>query len=91
MRAVDEWLTIGGSQMPLRCPHCNAPILSRRNPLCSACRQPLPEEVVFTPDELARVEAAERQRQEDCRLRDEERARAIAERLKVNGGDGGGF
>ena len=72
-----------------RCPHCQSPILSRRNPLCSTCRNPLPEEVVFTAAELEQVEATERGREEACKLRDERRAKAIAGRLQAEGGNGG--
>jgi hypothetical protein len=38
--------------MRLRCPACNRTILSRRNKLCGFCREPLPEELLFTPDEI---------------------------------------
>ena len=35
--------------MAYRCPACNRTILSRRNKLCSFCREPLPAELLFTP------------------------------------------
>ena len=44
------------------CPHCQVPILSRRNPMCPACHQPLPVELVLTVEEVARIEAEEQAR-----------------------------
>ncbi len=38
--------------MKLRCPSCDRTILSRRNKLCSFCREPLPGELLFTASEI---------------------------------------
>jgi hypothetical protein len=45
--------------MRLRCRNCNHTILSRKNKLCGFCREPLPEELLFTP---AEIEAQEMER-----------------------------
>ncbi len=75
--------------MPLRCPACDRAILSRRNPLCGFCQQPLPTELLFTPAEIHRIEAEERERALARTLREEKRARE-AEKARSNDG-GGGF
>jgi hypothetical protein len=58
--------------MALHCPHCMAVILSRRNQLCSACHNPLPTEILLTPDELAAIEGAEKDREQGRKRREQQ-------------------
>ena len=51
-------------------------MLSRRNKLCSFCREPLPAELLFTPAEVEKIEATERARALASKLREEERLAA---------------
>ncbi len=53
---------------PFRCPHCAALVVDRRSPVCTTCKQALPEEWIMTPgqvqksaalDKLARAQHAE--------------------------------
>lgn len=39
-----------------RCPQCQSIIYSRRHRLCSVCTEPLPEQLLFSTEEAARVE-----------------------------------
>ncbi len=39
--------------MEFRCPHCNAPIYSRKNKICGVCEKPLPEELLFSDQQVA--------------------------------------
>jgi hypothetical protein len=75
--------------MPFRCPTCDRAILSRRNPLCGFCQQPLPAELLFTPAEIQMIEAGERERALARTLREEKRARE-AEKARLSDGGGGG-
>jgi hypothetical protein len=71
--------------MSLHCPNCEARVLSRRNRLCSVCHRPLPAGLLMTPAELEAVEAQERERARQSRLR-EERRRAAYEQAREYGG-----
>jgi uncharacterized Zn finger protein (UPF0148 family) len=62
--------------MAYHCPACSRPILSRRNKLCSFCGKQLPPELLFTPAEVEKIEAAERERALARKLREEERVDA---------------
>ena len=62
--------------MAYRCPACNRAILSRRNKLCGFCREPLPAELLLTPAQIEKIEAAERARALASKLREEKRAEA---------------
>jgi hypothetical protein len=75
--------------MPLRCPSCDRAILSRRNSLCGFCQQPLPAELLFTPAEIKKIEAEERERALARALREETRAREAAKARSYDGGGGG--
>ena len=78
----------GRSEMSYRCPHCQAVVLSRRNPRCATCQRPLPPEIAFTAARVREIEAEEREREQARRDRDEQRARERANHQA--GGDGGG-
>jgi hypothetical protein len=39
--------------MEFRCPHCQAPIYSRKNKICGVCEKPLPEELLFSEQQVA--------------------------------------
>ncbi|MGO9535599.1 MAG: hypothetical protein ACLPYM_00630 [Limisphaerales bacterium] len=39
--------------MEFRCPYCNAPIYSRKNKICGVCEKPLPEELLFSDEQIA--------------------------------------
>jgi predicted amidophosphoribosyltransferase len=75
--------------MAYHCPACSRAILSRRNKLCSFCGEPLPAELLFTPAQIAKIEAAERARALASKLRAEQRAEAakrIAGSMDFSGG-----
>ena len=36
-----------------RCPHCHAPIYSRRSKVCGVCEKPLPPELLFSAPDAA--------------------------------------
>ena len=42
--------------MSPKCPKCGSIIYSRRNVLCGACGERLPQELLFTAEQRARVE-----------------------------------
>lgn len=39
--------------MRFLCPHCQAPIYSRKNKICGVCEQPLPKELLMNEAEIA--------------------------------------
>ncbi len=39
--------------MEFRCPHCHAPIYSRKLKICGVCEQPLPKELLMNDAEIA--------------------------------------
>jgi hypothetical protein len=49
------------SQLPHRCPKCNALVVDRRSPVCTTCREALPKEWVMTPEQVAKTEAIDRE------------------------------
>jgi hypothetical protein len=73
--------------MAYHCPACGRTILSRRNKLCDFCREPLPAELLFTPAEVEGIEAAERERALDRKLREEERVKEFKTRNPPFGPD----
>jgi len=46
---------------PHRCPKCQALVVDRRSPVCTTCRAALPTEWVMTPQQVARVNAIDRE------------------------------
>lgn len=69
------------------CPACHRPVADRRRAVCLYCGGPIPEEFLFTPEEIAAVNAemAELElRRLRMREKDEEERRDAARR------DGGG-
>jgi predicted amidophosphoribosyltransferase len=64
------------AEMAYLCPACSRAILSRRNKLCSFCGKPLPADLLFTAAEIAKIEAAERERAIAREGREEEREEA---------------
>ena len=46
---------------PLRCPACQALVMSRRSPVCTTCREPLPAEWVMSPAQAAKVKALDQE------------------------------
>jgi predicted amidophosphoribosyltransferase len=54
-------------QPHLRCPECDSILYSRRNKLCAVCGQELPEDMLFTVTEAARVKALLRTEQQKHR------------------------
>src|SRR5579885_22361 len=61
-------LNPGRAIEPLRCPHCNSVIYTRKSELCGVCFKRLPEELLFTPHEAARVQSTIRTEQQKHRL-----------------------
>ena len=39
--------------MEFRCPYCHSPIYSRKNKICGVCEKPLPEELLFSDQQVA--------------------------------------
>jgi predicted amidophosphoribosyltransferase len=77
------------AKMAYHCPACSRAILSRRNKLCGFCGEPLPAELLFTPAQIEKIEAAERARALASKLRAEQRAEAakrIADAADFSGG-----
>jgi hypothetical protein len=77
--------------MAYHCPACSRAILSRRNKLCSFCGNPLPAELLFTPAEVEKIEAAERERALASKRREEEREEAAKRRFDAFVDPGGGY
>jgi predicted amidophosphoribosyltransferase len=54
--------------MEFRCPYCQAPIYSRKNKICGVCEKPLPEEFLFSDQQVAdlkkQMDAEEKQTKE---------------------------
>jgi uncharacterized Zn finger protein (UPF0148 family) len=75
--------------MALHCPRCGAAVFSRRNRLCSSCRQPLPADLLLTPAEVLAVEADEAERDRLAQLHEQQR-RAECEARSRQIGDGEG-
>jgi predicted amidophosphoribosyltransferase len=79
------------AKMAYYCPACSRAILSRRNKLCSFCGKPLPAELLFTPAEVEKIEAAERERALARKRREEEREVAAKRRSDAFVDPGGGY
>jgi hypothetical protein len=47
---------VGAARKPARCPECDSIVYSRRHRLCGVCNQPLPEHLLFSVREAARIE-----------------------------------
>ena len=41
--------------MEFRCPYCHSPIYSRKNKICGVCEKPLPEELLFSDEQVAEM------------------------------------
>ena len=50
-----QFCRLGVPLKPLHCPACQSPIYSRRQPRCGVCEAPLPQQMLFNREELARV------------------------------------
>jgi hypothetical protein len=89
-RAIDFGSTVNHeAKMAYHCPACSRAILSRRNKLCGFCGEPLPAELLLTPAQIEKIEAAERARALAAKLREEKRAEAarrIAASMDFSGG-----
>jgi hypothetical protein len=46
-----------------KCPKCNRLLYNRRFKICGYCGSPLPEELLFSPAELAEIEREEKERE----------------------------
>ena len=38
--------------MEFRCPHCNAPIYSRKTKICGVCEKPVPSELLLSDKQI---------------------------------------
>lgn len=72
------------SQNKFRCPACGFQIFNRRIAKCEACGSQLPNELLFTPEEVAKLDA---QYEQNRKHREEQMRRARSYDL---GGSGGG-
>jgi len=54
--------------MEFRCPHCHAPIYSRKNKICGVCEKPLPQGLLLSDEQVAalkkQMDAEERREKE---------------------------
>jgi len=69
-----------------RCPACDFPIFNRRVAKCERCGGQLPAELLFTPEQMAKLDA----QYEQSRKAREEQARKAGS-YDLGGGDFGGF
>ena len=74
--------------MEFRCPFCHSPIYSRKNKICGVCEKPLPEELLFSDQQIADLK-----KQMDA---EEKRTKQFKQQLDDagphdNGGDMGGI
>jgi uncharacterized Zn finger protein (UPF0148 family) len=49
--------------MEFRCPHCQAPIYSRKNKFCGVCEKPLPDELLLSDEQVAFLKKQEEQQE----------------------------
>jgi DNA-directed RNA polymerase subunit RPC12/RpoP len=61
-----------------RCPSCGFQIFNRRFPKCESCGATLPSELLFTPEEIAALDAEHEKsrREREARARKAKRGRA---------------
>jgi hypothetical protein len=68
------------------CPNCHRPVIARRKPHCLYCGAALPEELLFTPEECAAIEAEMQALEAQRQMR---KAKEEEDRTQAQGGDGG--
>jgi hypothetical protein len=49
--------------MEFRCPHCHAPIYSRKRTICGVCEKPLPKELLLSDEQVATLKKQEEQQE----------------------------
>ena len=54
--------------MEFRCPHCQAPIYSRKAKICGVCEQPLPPELLLSDEQAVFLKNQEKH--EDERMKE---------------------
>ena len=67
--------------MRYKCPNCNFPVFNRRVAKCESCKEPLPQEMLYSEKQVGEIDA------------EFEKNKAQVARLRKNmglGGDGGG-
>ena len=47
--------SISSARVPGRCLHCDSIVYSRRSEHCGVCGEPLPPELLFSPEEARRI------------------------------------
>ncbi len=57
------------SQLPHRCPKCQALVVDRRSPVCTTCRAALPKEWVMSPEQVAKVMAIDQDAAEHAEMK----------------------
>ena len=67
-------------QHPYRCPKCNALVVDRRSPVCTTCRAALPKEWIMTKEQVAKMEAIDR----ECRADHAESIKTLDPRSDPN-------
>ena len=53
--------------MEFRCPHCNAPIYSRKLKICGVCEKPLPPELLLSDKQIAILKKQDEQMEKRAR------------------------
>jgi len=53
------------SELPCRCPKCNALVVDRRSPVCTTCRAALPAEWIMTKEQAAKTNALDQEMRAD--------------------------
>jgi hypothetical protein len=53
--------------MEFRCPHCNAPIYSRKNKICGVCEKPVPPELLLSDKQIAILKKQDEQMEKRAR------------------------
>ncbi len=53
--------------MEFRCPHCNAPIYSRKQKICGVCEKPLSPELLLSDKQIAILKKQDEQMEKRAR------------------------
>jgi len=74
--------------MSYRCPSCQRELYNRRLKACGFCGAPIPEELRFTPEEIAKLDRETAELEEKRRAREQTAAKEEEERQRASGDAG---
>jgi len=77
--------------MSHKCPSCQRVLYNRRLKACGFCGAPIPEELRFTPEEIAALDRKMAELEEQRRQRERAAAKAEEEARQRDAGDFTGF